>query len=116
MLTVFFFVFVERCFSCLVGCIERCTWLAVFDENTRFSGHGVFFLLDPAKTLVSLVLLLSGRQRWTSAEHVDLRLKCARLEFSGCRVRAPAAPGKPTGSVVKETIAVSVTMSISVQK
>ena len=26
-----------------LGCIERYTWLAVFDENTRFSGHGMLF-------------------------------------------------------------------------
>ena len=44
-----------------------------FDENTRFFWSRYVVLLDPAKTLVSLVLLLSGRQRWTSVEHVALR-------------------------------------------
>ena len=56
--------------------------MAVFDKNTRFSGHGMFVvLLDPAKTLVSLVLLLSGRQRWTSAEHVPLSISVCLLRF-----------------------------------
>ena len=36
-------------------------------------------LLDPAETLVSLVLLLSGRQRWTSAEHVVLSISAFLL-------------------------------------
>ena len=83
-LTVFFSIFVERCSRVWLGCIERYTWLAVFDENTRFSGHDMLFswiprkryvvLLDPAETLVSLVSLLSGRQRWKSAEHVALSI------------------------------------------
>ena len=39
-LTVFFSVFVE---------IERYTWVAVFDENTRFSGHGMLFSWIPRR-------------------------------------------------------------------
>ena len=50
---VFFSVFVERCSRVWLGCIERYTWLAVFDENTRFLGPRCVVLLDPAKTLVS---------------------------------------------------------------
>ena len=41
-LTVFFFVFVERCIECY-------TWVAVFDENTRFSGHGMLFSWIPRR-------------------------------------------------------------------
>ena len=48
-LTVFSFVFVERCFSCLAGCIERYTWVAVLDENTRFSGYGMLFSWIPRR-------------------------------------------------------------------
>ena len=49
-LTVFSFVFVERCFSCVwLGCIKRYTWVAVFDENTRFSGHGMLFSWIPRR-------------------------------------------------------------------
>ena len=48
-LTVFFSVFVERCSRVWLGCIERYTWLAVFDENTRFSGHGMSFSWIPRK-------------------------------------------------------------------
>ena len=81
-LTVFFSVFVERCSRVWLGCIERYTRLAVFDENTRFSGHGMLFLLDPTKTLVSLVSLLSGRQRWKSAE--PLALSISVLMLSPC--------------------------------
>ena len=33
-----------------------------------------YVLLDPARTQVFLVLSLSGRQRWTSAEHVALSI------------------------------------------
>ena len=61
-----------------LGCVERYTWLAVFDENTLFWSRYVV-LLDPAKTLVSFVLLLSGRQRWTSAEHVALSISVFML-------------------------------------
>ena len=57
-----------------LGCIERYTWVAVFDENTGFFWSRYVVLLDPTKTLVSLVLLLSGRQRWASAEHVALSI------------------------------------------
>ena len=58
-----------------LGCIKRYTCGgSFFDENTRFSGHGMLFSWIPRKTLVSLVLLLSGRQRWTSAEHVALSI------------------------------------------
>ena len=31
------------------GCDERFTWLAVFDENTCFSGHGMLFSWIPRK-------------------------------------------------------------------
>ena len=73
-LTVFFSVFVERCFSCL-ACVRRTSdVVGSFDENTRFSWSRYVVLLDPAETLVSLISLLSGRQRWTSAEHVALSI------------------------------------------
>ena len=67
--------------SVRLGCIERYTWMAVFDENTRFCWSRYVVLLDPAKTLVSLVLLLSGRQRWTSAEHVALGISVSLLSL-----------------------------------
>ena len=51
-----------------LGASNVYTWVAVFDENTRFFWSRYVVLLDPTKTLVSLVLLLSGRQRWASAE------------------------------------------------
>ena len=74
-LTVFSFVFVERCFSCLAWVHQTLhVGGSFFDENTRFFWSRYVVLLDPAKTLVSLVLLLSGRQRWTSAEHVALSI------------------------------------------
>ena len=42
-LTVIFSVFVESCSRVWFGCVERYTWLALFDENTRFFlGHGTF--------------------------------------------------------------------------
>ena len=54
-----------------------------FDENTRFPT--VCFLLDTAETLVSLVSLLSGRQRWKSAEHVALSISVfLSLFYSAC--------------------------------
>ena len=88
-LTVFFSVFVARCSRVWFGCIERYTWLAVFDENTRFSWSRYVVLLDPAETLVSLVSLLSGRQRLKSAEHVALSISvtlspCTLLCLSQC--------------------------------
>ena len=82
-LAVFFSVFVERCSRVWLGCIERYTWFAVFDENTRFfSWSRYVFLLYPAETLVSLVSLLSGRQRWKSAEHVALSISVSFSLFS----------------------------------
>ena len=81
-LTVFFSVFVERRSRVWLGCIERYTWLAVFDEKTRFSWSRYVVLLDPAKTLVSLVSLLSGRQRWKSVEHVALSISVFLSPFS----------------------------------
>ena len=48
-LTVFFSIFVERCSRVWLGCIARYTWLAVFDENTRFSGHDMLFSWIPRK-------------------------------------------------------------------
>ena len=32
-----------------LGCIERYTWVSVFDENTRFSGHGMLFSWIPRR-------------------------------------------------------------------
>ena len=32
-----------------LGFIERYTWVAVFDENTRFSGHGMLFSWIPRR-------------------------------------------------------------------
>ena len=55
-----------------------------FDENTRFSWSRYVFLLDPAETLVSLVSLLSGRQRWKSAEHVALSNSVLFVSFFLC--------------------------------
>ena len=52
-----------------------------FDENTCFSWSRYVVLLDPAETLVSLVSLLSGRQRWTSAEHVALTISVFLLSL-----------------------------------
>ena len=68
-----FSVFEERCSRVWLGCVERYTWLAVLTRTHVFWLRYVV-LLDPAETLVSLVLLLSGRQRWTSAEHVALSI------------------------------------------
>ena len=73
-LTVFFSVFVERCSRVWLGCIERYTWVAVSTRTHVFSWSRYVFLLDPAETLVSLVSLLFGRQRWKSAEHVALSI------------------------------------------
>ena len=62
-LTVLFFVFVERCFSCLAWVHRTFHVVGSFDENTRFFFcHDMLFSWIPRK-LVSLVLLLSGRQR-----------------------------------------------------
>ena len=53
-------------------------------ENTFFLVK-VCFLLDPAETLMSLVSLLSGRQRWKSAEHVALSISVFLSPFySAC--------------------------------
>ena len=81
-LTVFFFVFVERCSRVWLGCIERYTWLAVLTRTHVFPGERMLFSLDPAETLVSLVSLLSGRQRWKSAEHVALSTSVFLTPFS----------------------------------
>ena len=48
-LTVFFFVFVERCSRVWLGCIERYTWLAVLTKTHVFLGHGMFFFWIPPK-------------------------------------------------------------------
>ena len=69
-LTVFFSDIVERCSRVWFGCIERYTWLAVLTRTHVFLGSRYVFFWTPAETLVSLVSLLSGRQRWKSAEHV----------------------------------------------
>ena len=75
-LTVFSFVFVERCFSCLAWVHRTLHVGGSFLTRT----HVFFFwsryvvLLDPTKRLVFLVLLLSGGQRWASAEHVALSI------------------------------------------
>ena len=83
-LTVFFSVFVERCSRVWFGCIERYTWLAVLTRTHVFPGHGMFSS-GPAETLVSLVSLLSGRQRWKSAEHVALSISVfLSLFYSAC--------------------------------
>ena len=82
-LTVFFSVFVERCSRVWFGCIERYTWLAVLTRTHVFLGHGMFSS-GPAETLVSLVSLLSGRQRWKSAEHVALSISVFLSPFLLC--------------------------------
>ena len=81
-LTVFFFVFVERCSRVCLGCIERYTWLAVLTRKHVFLCHGMFFFWIPRKLFVSLVLLLSGRQRWESFEHVALSISVFLSRFS----------------------------------
>ena len=49
-LTVFFSVFVERCFSCLAWVHRTLHVVGSFDENTRFfSGHGMLFSWIPRK-------------------------------------------------------------------
>ena len=73
-MTLFSFVFVERCFSCLVWVHRTLHVGGSFCREHTFFWSRYVFLLDPAKTLVSLVLLLSGRQRWTPAEHVALNI------------------------------------------
>ena len=56
-----------------------------FDENTRFFLVTVCILVDPAETLVSSVSLLSGRQRWKSAENVALSISVSLSSFySAC--------------------------------
>ena len=52
-----------------------------FDENTRFFLVTDVVLLDRAGTLVSLVSLLSGRKRWTSAEHVALSISVSLVSY-----------------------------------
>ena len=50
-----------------------------------FSLVTVCILLDPAETLVSSVSLLSGRQRWKSAEYVALSISVSLSPFySAC--------------------------------
>ena len=73
-LTVFSFVFVERCFSCLAWVHQTLQVGGSFLTRTHVFWSRYVVLLDPAKTLVSLVLLLSGRQWWTSAELVALSI------------------------------------------
>ena len=81
-LTVFFFVFVESCFSCLAWVHRTLHVVGSFLTRTHvFLVTRCVVLLDPAKTLVSLVLLLSGRQRWTSAEHVGLSISVSLLSL-----------------------------------
>ena len=59
-LTVFSFVFVERCFSCLAWVHRTLHVGGSFLTRTHVSFWSRYVvLLDPAKTLVSLVLLLS---------------------------------------------------------
>ena len=49
-LTVFSFVFVERCFSCpALGASNVTPGWKFFDENTRFSGHGMLFFWIPRR-------------------------------------------------------------------
>ena len=67
-LIVFFFVFVERCFSCLAWVHRTLHVVGSFLTRTHV------FLVTVCSSLVSLVLLLSGRQRLTSAEHVALSI------------------------------------------
>ena len=85
-LTVFFFVFVERCFSCLAWVHRTLHVGGSFRREHTFFWSRYVVLLDPAKTLVSLVLMLSGRQRWTSAEHVALSISvfCCLLFILPC--------------------------------
>ena len=73
------FVFVERCFSCLAWVHQTLQVGGSFLTRTHVFWSRYVVLLDPAKTLVSLVLLLSGRQRWTSAEHVALSISVSLL-------------------------------------
>ena len=73
-LTVFFFVFVERCSRVWLGCIERYPWLAVFDENTRVSGHGMLFSWIPRKLSCPWYCCCLVDSGWTSAEPVALSI------------------------------------------
>ena len=81
-LTVFSFVFVERCFSCGLGASNVTRGWQFLTRTHVFFWSRYVVLLDLAKTLVSLVLLLSGRQRWTSAEHVALSISVFLLSPS----------------------------------
>ena len=84
-LTVFFSVFVERCSRVWLWVHRTLHVVGSFDENARFFLVTVCFFLDPAETLVSLVSLLSGRQRWKSAEHVALSISVFLSPFySAC--------------------------------
>ena len=81
-LTVFFSVFVERCSRVWFG-YRTLHVVDSFDVTTRVSWSR--FLQDHAETLVSLVSLLSGRQRWKSAEHVALSISVFLSPFySAC--------------------------------
>ena len=73
-LTVFFSVFVERCSRVWLECIERYTWLAVFDENARFAGHGMLFSWIPRKLSCPWYCCSLVDTGWTSAEHVALSI------------------------------------------
>ena len=83
---MFSFVFVERCFSCLAWEHQTLHVGGSFCREHTFFWSRYVVLLDPAKTLVSLVLLLPGRQRWTSAEHVDLSISDLLSSFLLCLV------------------------------
>ena len=75
MMDVFSFVFVERCFSCLAWVHQTLHVGGSFLTRTH-----VFLVTVccspriPRRLSCPLVLLLSGRQRWTSAEHVALSI------------------------------------------
>ena len=62
-----------------LGCIERYTWLAVFDENTRFCVHGVLFSWIPRKLSCPWYCCCLVDSGWTSAEHVALSISVSLL-------------------------------------
>ena len=62
-----------------LGCIERYTWLAVFDENTRCSGHGMLFSWIPRKLSCPWYCCCLVDSGCTSAEHVALSISVSLL-------------------------------------